>query len=91
MPDLFIFILGSNISIVCVNCVRSCQKILIIKLIDFLDISGKLDNNYVTGQPSNGIRVRICGKSVDDTISTDKINLNEKEFNINKNPYQKIC
>ena len=46
---------------------------------------------YVTGQPSNGIHVRICGKSVDDTIATDKISLNEKEFNINKNLYQQIC
>lgn len=70
MPNLFIFILGSTISSVCVNCVRSCQKILIIKLIDILDISGKLDKKmldictciYVTGQPSNGIHVRICGK-----------------------------
>ena len=31
------------------------------------------------------------GKSVDDTIETDKISLNEKELYINKNPYQKIC
>ena len=47
MPDLFIFILGSNISSVCMCelCVRFCQKILIIKLIDFLDISGKLDKH----------------------------------------------